>query len=181
MALHSALTGSELHEPKGADAAVANKVYVSDGAGSGSWGNLPAASIDSTGTPSSTAVLQANGTYVDIDNANTYYIQATIDDISTASSRFIPCPAAGNITGIISVLQGAITVADGTFRLRIGGVDVTDSTVTIAQSGSAAGDVDTATPTAANTVTANSAIEVQCLGSSTTAAEVEVMIIVTGS
>lgn len=34
---HSALTGSDLHEPKGVAAAVANRVYVSNGASSGSW------------------------------------------------------------------------------------------------------------------------------------------------
>jgi len=34
---HSALTGSDLHEPKGIVGAPANRVYVSDGATSGSW------------------------------------------------------------------------------------------------------------------------------------------------
>ena len=34
---HSALTGADLHEPKGAAAAAANRVYVSNGSGSGSW------------------------------------------------------------------------------------------------------------------------------------------------
>lgn len=34
---HSTLTGSDLHEPKGVAAASANRVYVADGAGSGSW------------------------------------------------------------------------------------------------------------------------------------------------
>lgn len=34
---HSALTGAELHEPKGVAAAGADQVYVSDGAGSGAW------------------------------------------------------------------------------------------------------------------------------------------------
>lgn len=34
---HSNLTGAELHEPKGASTASSNTVYVSDGAGSGSW------------------------------------------------------------------------------------------------------------------------------------------------
>lgn len=37
MAEHSALTGSELHEPKGVAAATAGQVYEADGAGSGSW------------------------------------------------------------------------------------------------------------------------------------------------
>lgn len=35
--LHKNLTGTDLHEPKGADAAAANAVYVADGAGSGTW------------------------------------------------------------------------------------------------------------------------------------------------
>lgn len=34
---HANLTGANLHEPKGADAAAANKVYLSNGAGSGAW------------------------------------------------------------------------------------------------------------------------------------------------
>lgn len=34
---HSTLTGASLHEPKGVAAASANRVYVSNGAGSGSW------------------------------------------------------------------------------------------------------------------------------------------------
>lgn len=38
---HSNLTGAELHEPKGVDSATNKQVYVSDGAGSGSWINWP--------------------------------------------------------------------------------------------------------------------------------------------
>lgn len=38
---HSALTTTNLHEPKGADSATANQVYISDGAGSGTWTNWP--------------------------------------------------------------------------------------------------------------------------------------------
>jgi hypothetical protein len=34
---HSALTGAELHEPKGVDSAAAGEIYQADGAGSGSW------------------------------------------------------------------------------------------------------------------------------------------------
>lgn len=34
---HSTLTTTDLHEPKGAVTAAANKVYVSDGLGSGAW------------------------------------------------------------------------------------------------------------------------------------------------
>ncbi len=38
---HSALSGEDLHEPKGAEDAVAGTVYVSDGIGSGSWTSVP--------------------------------------------------------------------------------------------------------------------------------------------
>lgn len=37
--IHRNLTGADLHEPKGADTALSGQVYVSDGAGSGSWVN----------------------------------------------------------------------------------------------------------------------------------------------
>lgn len=37
MAVHNTLTGTELHEPKGAAAAAVDLVYISDGAGSGSF------------------------------------------------------------------------------------------------------------------------------------------------
>ena len=38
---HSALTGAELHEPKGADTAQNRQIYLSDGAGSGNWRYWP--------------------------------------------------------------------------------------------------------------------------------------------
>lgn len=37
---HASLTGSQLHEPKGADVASLGTVYVSNGAGSGSWASV---------------------------------------------------------------------------------------------------------------------------------------------
>jgi hypothetical protein len=46
---HSVLTGSDLHEPKGVAAAAANRVYISNGAGSGSWTTVPAAAITAAG------------------------------------------------------------------------------------------------------------------------------------
>lgn len=37
---HASLTGSNLHEPKGADTAAAGQVYISNGLGSGSWSTV---------------------------------------------------------------------------------------------------------------------------------------------
>lgn len=46
MPAHADLTGSDLHEPKGADTASANTAYVSDGAGSGTWKKLTETSLN---------------------------------------------------------------------------------------------------------------------------------------
>ena len=46
---HSILTGSDLHESKGVAAAAANRVYVTNGAGSGTFSQVPAAAIASAG------------------------------------------------------------------------------------------------------------------------------------
>lgn len=46
---HSVLTGTDLHESKGVAAAPANRVYLTDGAGSGSWTTVPSAAIDAAG------------------------------------------------------------------------------------------------------------------------------------
>lgn len=44
---HSSLTGSDLHEPKGVASASANTLYVANGAGSGTWTQVPAAALAS--------------------------------------------------------------------------------------------------------------------------------------
>lgn len=48
MVAHSTLTGSELHECKGADSAAANTVRVANGSGSGTWQKITASSMDTT-------------------------------------------------------------------------------------------------------------------------------------
>lgn len=40
MSVHSTLTGADLHEPKGADSASIDTVYVANGAGTGVWKKL---------------------------------------------------------------------------------------------------------------------------------------------
>ena len=46
---HKTLTSTQIHEPKGADTAAVDKVYVADGAGSGAWAKLDADSLTGTG------------------------------------------------------------------------------------------------------------------------------------
>lgn len=68
---HSTLTGTENHEPKGADTATAGTVYVSDGAGSGSWTTLA-------------------GTQVSITDTGGYYTGTTVEAILQEIRAFPP-------------------------------------------------------------------------------------------
>jgi len=98
---------------------------------------------------------------------NDYFITSTIADISTASSTFVPVPDGGRVVKIISALQGAIGTANGGITFEIGGTAITGGGITVTQSGSAAGDVDTAEPTAANEVLEDGTIEMITDGAST--------------
>ena len=104
-----------------------------------------------------TGTLQTGG---DAQNLSETYINVIMDDISTSGPAFVASPVAGTITRIQSVIDGAITGGDAVITTEINGAAVTGGSLTIANSGSAAGDVDVATPTAANTVAIGDAIEI---------------------
>ena len=98
---------------------------------------------------------------------NDYFLTAEIEDVSTASSTFVAVPDGGKIVKIITALQGAISGANAAITFEIGGTAVTGGAITVAHSGSAAGDVDTAEPTAANRVEQDGTIEMITDGGST--------------
>lgn len=109
------------------------------------------------------------------------YLEGVIADVSTAEVVYLPAPVAGTITSLRTVLEGAITVADAIITPKINGVAVTGGAITIANSGSAAGDTDSATPTAANTIAAGDYITVETDGGSTGAQRVWFVIEITES
>ena len=158
---HNTMTGADLHEPKGVGSASANTVYVTDGAGSGTHQKISTAQIDST-----------------FKNLNLVTLNIHHDDLSTATSHFIVSPIAGTITKIYSVIDRSLAGSDTVLSFEIGGVAVTGGDITITQSGSAAGDVDSSTPSAANVVAAGQAIEViSDGGTSTGTAHAEITIL----
>ncbi len=145
---HVNITGANLHEPKGVASASLDQVYIADGASSGAW-SFPE-----------------------------YVITAKITDISTAGQVYVTAPWAGTIEKVYSTINGAIGTADATLTPKIGGTAVTSGAITVAYSGSAAGDVDSSTPSAANAVTAGQAIEIETDGASSNAIEVEITLVV---
>ncbi len=109
---------------------------------------------------------------------NDYFVVAEIEDISTASSTFVSIPDGGRVIKIITALQGAIGTANGGISFEIGGTAITGGGITVTQSGSAAGDVDTAEPTAANRVEEDGTIEMITNGASSNAVKLLVTFVI---
>lgn len=101
---------------------------------------------------------------------NTIRVYAHMADVSAAGSAFTVAPCRGRIVKMGSVIHVAITSADSAITSKIAGTAITGGAWTITASGAAAGDVDTAVPTAANYCNEDDNIEfITDGGSSTTA------------
>lgn len=80
--VHKNLTGSDLHEPKGADSALAGTVYVANGSGSGVW--VPASSVV-TNTAFTTGDLKPTHK-TSADASWIMWVDGTIGDGSSSAS-----------------------------------------------------------------------------------------------
>ena len=109
---------------------------------------------------------------------NDYFLTAKITNISAAGSTFVPVPDGGKVIKIITSIKNAISSANAALSWEIGGTAITGGGITITQSGSAAGDVDTAEPTAANDVLEDGTIEMITDGGASTACECLVTFII---
>ena len=128
---HSTITDPYLHEPKGVAAASSGDVYVADGSGSGTW-----------------------------EDHRRSVITVHFDDLSSSEDIYVPIPFAGTVSRITTVLEGAISGGDVTVTVKDSSAN-SMGTITIAHSGSAAGDVDSLDPSSNNTVTDNDYVLVQ--------------------
>lgn len=79
-----------------------------------------------------------------------YALSAHLADVSTDSTAYAVVPMRGRIVKAWSVISNAITGTDCGWALEVNGTAITGATATITQSGSAAGDVDSATPSSPN-------------------------------
>jgi hypothetical protein len=109
---------------------------------------------------------------------NDYFLTGTMTDVGTASSIYIPVPDDGKIIKIISVLHGAITVADSTVTTSVNATSVTGGSLTVSYSGSAAGDIDTAEPTANNNVKEGDFIKLTTDGACSSVAAITFTVII---
>lgn len=120
--------------------------------------------------------VDANGVAQLVNSSGTafpvgeYYLQADMTDVSAASSAWVVVPAAGYVTKLKTILHGTISGADAIVTAEINTVAITGVTLTIANAGSAAGDVDVDTATGANAVAENDKLELISDGASSTTA-----------
>lgn len=152
MVAHSALTGSNLHEPKGVASAASGTVYVADGAGSGTWATLTTSSLNSGS----------------LKNINKYKAYAQFDDISTADFLLIPVPEAAVLDKVTVILHATISGGDSTLTFTNSTGPVSLGTLIIANTGSAEGTIFTFTPGANSSFTAGTYLKIDNDGGSST-------------
>lgn len=111
---------------------------------------------------------------------NKVVLTGVIDDISTAGQIYIPIPdeCDGEVVEIRTALNGAIGTADAAITPKIGGTAMTNGAITVTQSGSAAGDIDTSRPSGANAVAAGGSIEIETDGASTNTVRLFVTVVI---
>lgn len=109
--------------------------------------------------------------------ANKYALTTRASNLVGASAKVyrVVCPVAGTLKKVHTVIDAALATGNATLTTKINATSVTGGVVTITQAGSAAGDVDSATCTASNTIAAGDVISITVGGtndSTTPTAEV---------
>jgi len=89
---------------------------------------------------------------------NEYNLFLDIADGSAEATYYLIAPHAGTISKLQTVIDDVVSTANITVTGKIGSTAITNGVVTIATAASAAGDLDTATPTAENVITAGAAM-----------------------
>jgi hypothetical protein len=110
-----------------------------------------------------------NDTAITALQARIVPVTMEVEDLAGAigGTQYLVAPIAGTITRIQSIIDGALTVGNEVLTPSINGVAITTTPITITQAGSAAGDVDSTVPTAANTVAVGDKISVAFTGTNT--------------
>ncbi len=108
--------------------------------------------------------LAMDGVTASATELNRYMVSLDIADGSAEAVYYAVCPHAGDIKKIWTVIDGAVSTADITITPAIGATGITNGVITIATAASGAGDIDSATPTANNTVTAGQAVNFTVTG-----------------
>ena len=153
-----------------ADASYVTKIYDRQGGDEivvASGGKITVESggvLEVAGVTVDQNTLAMNGLTASAAELNTAILTLDIADGSAEAVYYLVSPHAGTIKKIWTVIDGVVGTADITITAAIGATAVTGGVVTIATAGSAAGDIDSATPSAQNVLTAGQAMNFTVTG-----------------
>ncbi len=112
---HASLTGTQLHEPKGADTAALGTVYVANGAGSGSWSSVGTSSF--TGMIADFPAPVAPSGWLELDGStistSTYSALYAVMSIQTSCSRTNGSPVLTSIPDTSNIKAGYYVFGTG--------------------------------------------------------------------
>lgn len=119
------MTGSELHEPKGAASAALGTVYVADGAGSGSWSSVGTSAF--TGVVADFLAPVVPSGWLELDGSTisttTYSALFAVLSITTAGTRTNGSPVVTSIASTTNFIAGYYVfgtgIASGTTILSV--------------------------------------------------------------
>lgn len=150
MVQHSSLTGSSLHESKGADTAAVNTIPTSNGAGGTTWQKV---AIDSIST----------GLAAKIQDTITIHLKDISGTTNSDNIGYVVFDRAGTVKQVYSCIANPVITADNVLTCA-NNSGSSMGTITVAFTGSAAGDVDSLTPASNNTFTAGQKMSVTSNG-----------------
>jgi hypothetical protein len=115
--------------------------------------------------------------------ANKVMLQIRDIDLVGANTEVkrVVSPIAGTIDKIYSVIDGALTTGDATLTAKIGATAITTGAIIVTQAGSAAGDVDSVEPSAANVLAAGNVLSITVGGTNDAAKLGHVIFLITPS
>ncbi len=128
-------------------------------------GTSTLAAASATALTASTSLTVTGANIVGLTESVTF--SAANIRAASAGVYGIASPYAGTIVKVYTWLNNILATGDAVLTTNINGVAVTNGVVTITEAGSAVGDVDVATPTAANTVAVGDSISVAVSGANT--------------
>ena len=150
---HKDLTGTQLHEPKGASTAALNTAYISDGLGSGAWAS-PTGSVY---------------------NKNIYSLLTTLTDLGTAGSVYFYVPIKSRILSYHVTIYGAVDV-NTLFDPYVNGVLIADP-ITVIASGSSAGQTTSRIMVSNTDMAAASSVRVTSNGAATAVVRADIQVV----
>lgn len=154
---HANLTGAQLHEPKGIDAAAVGTVYEADGAGSGSW-------VDPLRN---------------LNNENLLVFCGELADISTPSSVYFPVPIACKVVKITVLTHATFTGTNVITAQIVPSESTTGSAVTgisISCTGANANTVNSGSSSSNNGLAATDTLRIITDGGGTGAAAATILV-----